>query len=98
MPFALIATTGAAYASEDETVALGRRLLTENDCNGACHQKRSPNGDPIGLYIRPNAKVMHLLGLRKQVERCVSNLNTPVTATEIDAIVAELNHDYYRFK
>ncbi|MGB9114538.1 hypothetical protein [Bradyrhizobium sp.] len=71
-----MATAGTAYASEDETVALGRRLLTENDRNGACHQKRSPSGDAIGLYIRPDAKVMHL---------CVSNLNTPVTAREIRA-------------
>jgi hypothetical protein len=94
----LIATSGAAWAGEDESVALGRRLLTESDCNGACHQKHSPDGVAISLYTRPNAKVKDLPGLRRQVERCVSNLNAPIAPDEIDAVVAALNQDYYKLK
>lgn len=93
-----IATSGSAWAGEGETVALGRRLLAENDCNGACHQKHAPDGVALNLYTRPNPKVKDLPGLRKQVERCVSSLNAPVAPDEINAIVAALNQDYYKFK
>lgn len=94
----LIATSGAAWAGEDETVAFGRRLLAENDCNGACHQKHAPDGVALNLYTRANAKVKDLPGLHKQVERCVSMLNAPIAPDEIDAVVAALNHDFYKFK
>ncbi|MGO9392350.1 hypothetical protein [Rhodoblastus sp.] len=94
----LFSTTSAAWAGEDATIALGRSLLAENDCNGACHQKHSPDGNALTLYTRPNPKVKDLAGLRKQVERCVASLNAPIAPDEIGALVAALNHDYYMFK
>ena len=95
---ALFATSCAASAGEDGTVALGRRLLAENDCNGACHRKHSPDGDALTLYTRPSHKLKDLPGLRGQVERCVLNLSVPIAPDEIDALVAALNNDYYKFK
>jgi hypothetical protein len=95
---ASIAWTGVAYAGEDQALATGRRLMTENDCNGACHQKHAPNGDAASLYTRPNAKVKNLPALRKQVQRCVASVGAQIMPDEIDAVVAALNHDYYKFK
>ena len=93
-----VAWAGAAYAGDDQLVATGRRLLMENDCNGACHQKSAPNGDATSLYTRDNAKVKDLPALRKQVERCVASVGAQIMPDEIDAVVAALNHDYYKFK
>ncbi len=93
----VLVTTSGAWAGEDET-ALGRRLLSENGCNGACHQKHSPDGNALTLYTRPDHKVKDFSGLQRQVARCVSNLDTPIAPDEIDAIVTALNHDYYKFK
>jgi len=95
---ALIALSGAAWAGEDETIAQGRELLAENQCNGACHQAKAPDNDPLRLYTRPDAKVKDLPGLRRQVNRCVSALNTLLAPDEIASIVAALNHDFYKFK
>ena len=96
--FLVLFTTSGAWAGEDETAALGRRLLSENGCNGACHQKHSPDGNALTLYTRPDHKVKDLPGLHRQVARCVSNLNTPIAPDDIDAVVTALNHDYYKFK
>ena len=95
---ALIVQSGAALASEDETIALGRKLMAENACNGACHRAKAPEGDPLRLYTRPNAKVKDLPGLRRQVERCVASVGAQIMPDEIDPVVAALNHDFYKFK
>ncbi len=95
---ASVAWAGVAHAGDDPLVAAGRRLLTENDCNGACHQKRAPNGDAASLYTREDAKVTDLPALRKQVEHCVASVGAQIMPDEIDAVVAALNHDYYKFK
>lgn len=91
-------TMSGAWAGEDDFVTLGRRLLSENDCNGACHQKHSPDGNALTLYTRPDRKVKDLPGLRRQVSRCVSMLNALIAPDEIEAVVAALNHDFYKFK
>ena len=95
---AIVVWAGAAHAGEDQLVATGRRLLTENDCNGACHQKRAPNGDAASLYTRQDAKVKDLPALRKQVARCVASVGAQIMPDEFAAVVAALDHDYYKFK
>ena len=67
---AVLISGGPALAGEDGAIVLGRKLLAENQCNGACHQAKAPDGDPLRLYTRPDAKVKDLPGLRRQVERC----------------------------
>ncbi len=98
MLLASVASAGAAYAGEGPLVASGRRLMTQNGCNGACHQKHAPNGDAASLYTRENAKVKTLAALHKQVEHCVASVRAQIAPDEIDAVVAALNHDYYKFK
>jgi hypothetical protein len=95
---AMMAQSGGAIAGEQETIALGRKLLAENQCNGACHQAKAPEGDPLRLYTRPNAKVKDLPGLRRQVERCVAGVGAQIAPDEIDLVVEALNHDFYKFR
>ena len=96
--FALLVASGPVFAGEAETVALGRKLMAENDCNGACHRARAPDGDPARLFTRANAKVKSLDGLKQQVTRCVAGSGARIAPDEIDAVVAALNQDYYKFK
>ncbi len=93
----LLATQAAAWAGQDAQVALGRKLLADNDCNGSCHQKRAPDGNALSLFTRPNRKVTNLAQLQRQVESCVANTNAMISPDEIGAVVAALNQDYYKF-
>jgi hypothetical protein len=95
---ALLAASGPALAGEDDAVALGRKLMAENGCNGSCHQAKAPGGDPAKLYTRADAKVKSLDGLKRQVERCVAMVGAQIMPDETDSVVAALNHDYYKFK
>lgn len=93
----LLATQAVAWAGEDSQVALGRKLLAANNCNGSCHQKRAPDGNALSLYTRPDRKVTSLPQLHRQVERCVANTKAMISPDEISAVVAALNQDYYKF-
>jgi len=42
-------------------------------------------------------KVKSFSGLRKQVAACNSNLNTGLSADEVDAVASLLNEQYYSF-
>jgi hypothetical protein len=98
---AALSGAGAAHAEDSassETIAHGRQLITENGCNGACHQRHAENNDPLTFFTRPNRRVHDRAGLQKQVERCVSQLASPLPPEDIAAIVAALDHDYYKFK
>jgi hypothetical protein len=92
----LLLWTGAARA-EDE-LALGRRLLAENRCNGACHQSHAADNDPLSLYTRENRKVNDRDALRQMVSKCVSSLGSMIFPEEIDAVVAALDQDFYKLK
>ena len=96
--FALLAASGPVFAGEAETVALGRKLMAENDCNGACHRAKAPDGDPARLFTRADAKVKSLDALKRQVTRCVAATGARIAPDGIDAVVAALNQDYYKFK
>ncbi len=89
---------GVALAQDAKTLDLGRRLITENQCNGACHQSRAADGNPTSLFTRANRKVNDLPALRKQVGRCLSAANPMASSEDADAITAALAHDYYKFK
>ena len=95
---ALLASSVPAFAGEDETLALGRRLMAENSCNGDCHRSRAPDGDPARFFTRPNLKVTSMDGLKRQVARCVAGTGATLASDEIAAIVAALNNDHYKFK
>ncbi len=94
----LLAGSGVAWAEEDATLALGRRLLAEHQCNGACHASQSKTGDALGLYSRADRRVHDLGGLKAQARRCVAGAGATLTPAEFDALVAALNQDYYKFK
>jgi hypothetical protein len=94
----LLAMQAAAWAGEDPQVAAGRKLLADNNCNGACHKSHSPDGNPLSLYTRPNHKVKSFSQLTSQVGRCVANTNAMISPDEIGDVAAALNHDYYKFQ
>ncbi|MCW2284075.1 hypothetical protein M2323_001688 [Rhodoblastus acidophilus] len=94
----LAATTPAFAGDDDQNLALGRKLMAENGCNGECHASRAPDGDPAKFFSRPNLKVTSLDGLKRQVARCVGAAGARLDPGEIAAIVAALNADHYKFK
>jgi hypothetical protein len=98
LALALFAASGPALADEAQLIAQGRKLLAENECNGACHARKAPDGDPLKLYTRPNPKVTSFDGLKRQVTRCVAGTGAQIAPDEIDSVVAALNADYYKFK
>jgi len=79
-------------------VETGRRLLAENGCDGSCHRSHSPDDDPIGLYTRATRKVQSRAELRRQVEFCVSQLNSMIFPEDIGSVAAALDHDHYHFE
>lgn len=91
----LVASVPACAGDE---VALGRKLMAENGCNGDCHTSRAPDGDPAKFFMRPNLKVTSMDGLKRQVARCVAGAGAQLNPDDIAAIVAALNTDYYKFK
>jgi hypothetical protein len=95
---AFLAASGQVYAGEADLIAQGRKLMAENDCNGSCHVRKSPDGDPTKLFTRANRKVTSLEGLKAQVTRCVAGSKAQIAPDEIDSVVAALNHDFYKFQ
>lgn len=79
-------------------VETGRRLLAENGCDGSCHRNHSPDDDPIDLYTRSTRKVQSRAELRRQVEFCVSQLNSMIFPEDIGSVAAALDHDHYHFE
>jgi len=62
--------------------------LLEQHCS-SCHGSE--------MYTREDRKVKSFSGLRKQVAACNSNLNTGLSADEVDAVASLLNEQYYSF-
>lgn len=91
----------SAVAGEHSTtheVETGRRLLAENGCDGSCHRSHAPDDDPVSLYTRATRKVQSRAELRRQVEFCVSQLNSMIFPEDIGSVVAALDHDHYHFE
>lgn len=95
------ASFGAARAGErvdPATLETGRRLLAENDCNGACHARRATDGKALSLYTPFERRIQTRVELRKQVESCVSHLGSMIFPEEIESVAAALDHDHYHFE
>lgn len=93
------AETGGVLAGESvpASVVEGRRLLGENNCDGACHRGRSDDDDPLSLYRRADRKVQSREELHRQVGFCVSRLGSMIFPEEIGSVVDALDHDHYHF-
>lgn len=89
-----------AFAGETDATAnvvIGREIMKENGCNGACHGKLVPGAEPFTLYTRAIRRVNSLEELRRQVELCVSSLNLQIFPEDVDHVVTALDHDAYHF-
>jgi hypothetical protein len=87
----------AGDADAPANVVIGREIMKENGCNGACHAKVVGGGDPFTLYTRSIRRVNSLEELRRQVESCVSSLSLPIFPDDVSHVVTALDHDAYHF-
>jgi hypothetical protein len=86
------------YAQDmSSELAIGRSLLTDNKCNGSCHQNIVRGDDPLKIYTRSIRKVNSSDELKRQVDLCVSFLNAPIFPEDVALIVKALDHDAYHF-
>ncbi|NCT95847.1 MAG: hypothetical protein GXD23_00630 [Comamonadaceae bacterium] len=91
---ALAHAQGAAIF-KDADLALGEKLLADNQC-AQCHMKQV-GGDGSAIY-RPQGRINNAGLLRGMVENCSTRLNLQLFPEEVTAIAAVLNRDHYRFK
>jgi hypothetical protein len=76
-------------------LALGARLMAENQC-AQCHTRKL-GGDGSAIY-RPQGRIHNAGLLRGMVDNCSTQLNLQLFPEEVTAIAAVLNRDHYRFK
>lgn len=93
----LIAAVARASEADVPSIEVGRRLLTENQCDGACHRARANDADPTAIYRRAGRRVQSREELERQVAFCVSRLGSMIFSEEIGSVAAALDHDHYRF-
>lgn len=86
-----------AGEADAPSVEAGRRLLAENQCDGACHRARANDADPTAIYRRAGRRVQSREELDRQVAFCVSRLGSMIFSEEIGSVAAALDHDHYRF-
>ena len=79
----------------DADLALGERLIAENNC-AACHIRKL-GGDGSAIY-RPQGRISSAGFLRGMVEQCNTELKLQLFPEEVTAVAAVLNRDFYRFK
>ena len=91
-PLAASAQGGAIF--KDADLALGEKLLAENQCS-ACHARRV-GGDGSAIY-RPQGRIRTPALLLGMVEQCNTQMGLNLFAEEVAAIAAVLNRDHYRF-
>lgn len=92
-PLAAFAQGGAIF--KDADLALGEKLLAENQCS-ACHARRV-GGDGSAIY-RPKGRIDSAGKLRGMVEYCASELKLSLFPEEVTAIAAVLDRDHYHFE
>ncbi|ACB36003.1 conserved hypothetical protein [Leptothrix cholodnii SP-6] len=80
---------------EGADLALGERLIRENQCD-ACHIRRV-GGNGHGIY-NPKGRISTPGALRGMVEYCSTELNLQLFPEEVTAVGAVLQRDHYRFK
>jgi hypothetical protein len=95
--FGMAGIASACAQSAEGDAALGRVIIKENECNGACHQKAVKGADPVTLYTRTIRKVNSPEELRRQVDLCISFLNAPIFPEDAAHVVTALDRDAYHF-
>lgn len=95
---ASLAASTAGEKIDPAVLETGRRLLVENDCNGACHARRATDGKALSLYTPFERRIQTRADLVKQVEACVSHLGSMIFPEEIESVAAALDHDHYHFE
>ncbi len=95
--FAAASRAPRAGEAEVPSIEAGRRLLAENQCDGACHRARANDADPTAIYRRADRRVQSREELDRQVAFCVSRLGSMIFSEEIGSVAAALDHDHYRF-
>ena len=91
---------GAAFAQQhpmfqDADVALGEKLIADNQCN-ACHIRRVA-GDGSAIY-NPKGRINTPGALRGMVEYCNTELNLGFFPEDTHAVAAVLNLRHYKFR
>ena len=94
---ALVCAQAHAGDAPKASVEAGRALLSENSCNGACHQSYAEDNDPLTLYTRADRKVRNRSQLDAQVHQCVARLGAMVFPEDTQSLSDALDADYYRF-
>ena len=92
------ASAAAGEPTSSAVIDVGRSLLQENGCNGACHSGRVNGADPSVLYTRTTRMVNSREELRHQVEVCVSRLSSQIFPEDIESVAAALDHDFYQLE
>lgn len=64
------------------------QTFVASKCSG-CHG--------ANIYTRPNRRVQSLVQLKKQVKMCDQMVGTALFPEDLDAVVAHLNQQYYKF-
>lgn len=78
----------ASNALAEDSVAKGQRLFKQSSCLN-CHG--------TDVFTRADRKVKNLQQLETRVRACDANLSVNWFDDEIKAVVAYLNHAYYKF-
>lgn len=94
LPAMTASATPALYQYPDADLALGERLVRENQCS-ACHVRRV-GGDGSAIY-RPLGRINTPGLLRGMVDLCSVELKLSLFPEEVTAIAAVLQRDHYRF-
>lgn len=85
----------AAELFKGADLALGERLIAQNNCRG-CHAGKV-GGDGSAIY-RPAGRIDSPGRMRGMVEQCNTELGLALFPEEVTAIAAVLNRDHYRFR
>jgi hypothetical protein len=85
---------GVLHQYADADLALGEKLIRDNDCT-ACHVKKV-GGDGSAIY-RPAGRINTPGALRGMVDYCSTELNLGLFPEEVTAVAAVLQRDHYRF-
>lgn len=85
----------AADIFKEADLALGERLIAENNCT-QCHISKV-GGDGSAMY-KPLDRINTAGLLRGMVEMCNTTLNLGLFPEEVTAVAAVLNRDHYKFK
>jgi mono/diheme cytochrome c family protein len=84
----------ALHQYADADLALGEKLIRDNQCS-ACHARKL-GGDGSAIY-RPAGRINTPGALRGMVDYCSTELNLGLFPEEVTAVAAVLQRDHYRF-